>query len=52
MKRLLVLTLLFSIFFTACGASVTPTPASATEAPALSPTAIPPTDTPSLNHKR
>ena len=46
MKRLLSLTLLLSIFLTACGASATPTPAPATEAPTLAPTEIPPTATP------
>ncbi len=46
MKRLLSLTLLLSIFLTACGASATPTPASATEAPTLALTEVPPTATP------
>ena len=46
MKRLLSLTLLLSIFLTACGASTTPTPAPATEAPTLAPTEVPPTATP------
>ena len=46
MKRLLSLTLLLSIFLTACGASATPTPAPATEAPTLAPTEVPPTATP------
>ena len=46
MKRLLSLTLLLSIFLTACGASATPTPAPATEAPTLAPTDVPPTATP------
>ena len=46
MKCLLSLTLLFAIFLTACGASATPTPAPATEAPTLAPTVVPPTDTP------
>lgn len=46
MKRRLSLALLLSIFLTACGASATPTPAPATEAPILAPTAIPPTSTP------
>lgn len=46
MKRLLSLTLLLSIFLTACGASATPTPAPATEAPPLAPTEVPPTTTP------
>ena len=41
MKRLLSLTLLLSIFLTACGASATPMPAPATEAPTLAPTAVP-----------
>jgi len=46
MKRLLSLTLLLSIFLTACGAAATPTPAPATEAPTLAPTDLPPTATP------
>lgn len=46
MKRLISLTLLLSIFLTACGASSAPTPASATEAPTLAPTEAPPTATP------
>lgn len=46
MKRRLSLALLLSIFLTACGASATLTPAPATEAPTLAPTAIPPTSTP------
>lgn len=46
MKRLLSLTLLLSIFLTACSASATPTPAPATEAPTLAPTDVPPTATP------
>jgi molybdate transport system substrate-binding protein len=47
MKRLLSLTLLLSIFLTACGAAVTPpVPATATEAPTLAPTAVPPTAAP------
>lgn len=45
MKRLLSLTLLLSIFLTACGASATPTSAAATEVPIYSATAVPPTDT-------
>lgn len=46
MKRLLTLTLLLSIFLTACGASATPTSAPATEATTLTPTEVPPTVTP------
>ncbi|MBK9211277.1 MAG: molybdate ABC transporter substrate-binding protein [Anaerolineales bacterium] len=46
MKRLISLTLLLSIFLTACGASSAPTPASAAEAPTLAPTEVPPTATP------
>ena len=46
MKRLISLTLLLSIFLTACGASSAPTPASAAEAPTLAPTEAPPTATP------
>lgn len=46
MKRLPSLTLLLSIVLTACGASATPTPAIATEAPTLAPTEVPPTATP------
>ncbi len=46
MKRYLSLTLLLSIFLTACGASATPTPVPATEAPTLAPTEVPSTDTP------
>ena len=45
MKRLLSLTLLLSIFLTACGASATPTPVPVTEAPTLAPTEVPPTAT-------
>lgn len=46
MKRLISLTLLLSIFLSACGASSAPTPASAAEAPTLAPTETPPTATP------
>lgn len=46
MKRLLTLTLLLSIFLTACGASATPTSAPVTEATTLTPTEVPPTVTP------
>lgn len=46
MKRLPSLTLLLSIVLTACGASATPTPAIATEAPTLAPTEVPPIATP------
>ncbi|MFN8381549.1 MAG: molybdate ABC transporter substrate-binding protein [Anaerolineales bacterium] len=46
MKRLLPLALLLSIFLVSCGASATPTPAPATEAPTLAPTVVPPTSTP------
>ena len=46
MKRYLSLTLLLAIFLTACGASVTPTPAPATEVPDLAPIDVPPTATP------
>ncbi|MCB0101304.1 MAG: molybdate ABC transporter substrate-binding protein [Anaerolineales bacterium] len=45
MKRLLSLTLLLSIFLTACGASAAPTPVPVTEAPTLAPTEVPPTAT-------
>ncbi|MFN8413948.1 MAG: molybdate ABC transporter substrate-binding protein [Anaerolineales bacterium] len=45
MKRQRSLTLLLSIFLTACGASSTPTPAPATEAPTLAPTTVPATAT-------
>jgi molybdate transport system substrate-binding protein len=43
MKRLLALTLLLTVFLTACGAAVTPTPvpATATQAPTVAPTATP-----------
>jgi molybdate transport system substrate-binding protein len=46
MKRLVSLTLLLSIFLTACGASATPTSAPAAEAPTLAPTEVPSTATP------
>lgn len=46
MKRLVSLTLLLSIFLTACGASATPTSAPVTEATTLTPTEVPPTVTP------
>ena len=46
MKRLLSLTLLLSIFLTACGTVATPTHAPATEVPTLAPTSVPPTATP------
>lgn len=46
MKRLLSLILLLSIFLTACGASTTPTPVPATEAPTLAPTDVSSTATP------
>ncbi len=46
MKRYLSLPLLLAIFLTACGASATPTPAPATEAPDLAPIDVPPTAAP------